>query len=102
MNLVRHYYIGIDDWHKASLLISLASFEELEQNLMAVDSDLFTHHSGGWGGHGDLSDVLKNKQLKLTGRELQLIKPLKYYGSDWDCGHKTDWSINILTLYEAE
>lgn len=98
--LLRHHYIGIDDYGKASILTSLASIDELEDNMFFIKEDIFHHIPCGWGGHGDLAEVLSIYGYQTTGRSLKPIHPLVFTGYDSDHGHIDRWKIEISDIYE--
>ena len=99
--LLRHFYIGIDDYGKASILTSLASIDELKDNMSFIKEDIFHHIPCGWGGHGDLAEILSIHGLRATGRQLELIRPLIFSGYDSDWGHIDHWKIEISNIYEV-
>ena len=99
--LLRHFYIGMDDYGKASILTSLASIDELEDSISLVKEDIFHHIPCGWGGHGDLAEILLIHGFKATGRSLKLLHPLIFTGYDSDCGHIDHWKIEISDIYEV-
>ena len=91
-NVTNDYYCCLKSPH---------SFNDLQTHVEEIENDDFIHISSGWGGiiseQSFVKAVLKNKP-----RRLELKTTLRFFGADYDFGHKYDWDIKIDEIIEME
>ena len=81
-----HIFLGIHESRKTTCILTcLLPFDQLDAN--DLSSQDFRHHSTNWNGSDDISRTLKLSNLRLTGREIILPKPIVFRGVDPDMGH---------------
>lgn len=98
----KNCFLGVDDMGQCCLLYTLADFEMLSKHISEITASDFVNSSTNWCGRDDIDRTCKMRKLNLTGRVLQLDKTITYYGADYDCGHRYDWSFSFNRIMEVE
>lgn len=96
-----HIFLGIHESRKtACILTCLLPFDQLDAN--DLSSQDFRHDSTNWNGCDDISRTLKLRNLRLTGREIILPKPIVFRDVDPDMGHHYNWTYPVSIIAETE
>lgn len=95
-------YVGICKDGKACILKSFACFEKIAAEINDIEASDFVHEATNWGGCDKLDRVLNMREIKLTGRSVNLPTPIKFYGIDQDTNSDFEWSIEVTELREAK
>lgn len=98
--MTKHLYLGVQNG-RACILKSLADFETLSANVSAIESTDFTHDATNWGGCDAVERTCRIEGVSPTGRTIDLIHPLTFYGTDYDMGHEQRWVFMVDTIFEV-
>lgn len=96
-------FIGLDFKRKnCCVLHSDFDFDFVQKHLDKFSDTDFKHSCTNWGGCDEVKRTLRIRELKLTGREILLPRPMKFAGTDFDMGGKEEWVFSVSCLLEAE
>ena len=85
-----------------NMIHRLAETLEYPGSRVILSSQDFRHDSTNWNGCDDISRTLKLRNLRLTGREIILPRPIVFRGVDPDMGHHYNWTYPVSIIAETE
>ena len=96
----KHMYLGVSG-NEACVLESLVDFDTLNLYIADIESSDFVHGSTNWCGRDTVERTCKIYAFELTGRRIQLSKPIVFRGTDYDMGHQYGWEFRVDTICEV-
>ncbi len=88
--------------NQCCILTSAYSFEELNDNINDIEPSDFKHSATNWSGQDEAKRTMKIKNLRLTGRIIELPKEILFSGTTCDMGNSYYWRCFVDTLLEVE
>lgn len=85
---------------KCCKLSCLLPFDSLV--LDELETSDFVHDATNWGGCDMINRTIGIIKMNPTGRKHLLAKPLRFHGSDYDCGTTSPWSFAVDEIWELE
>lgn len=67
-----------------------------------LETSDFIHNATNWGGCDKVERTLDILRMKPTGNKYILVDPIRFHGSDYDCGMSNPWCFKVDEIWELE